>query len=101
MTTVVKRRLIDFDVQNLANVAWASATVKNLDEKLFAELAGRAAQWSVAFDSQAVQMILWAVLQGECAVVSCSLFFRAYQGICCCAPCCRTLLIDSEKQHHR
>ena len=43
LTTAAERRLSEFNEQNVANTAWAFATVNYRDEKLFAALA-RAAE---------------------------------------------------------
>ena len=43
LARVVERRVSEFNAQNLANTAWAFATMHELDEKMFTALA-RAAE---------------------------------------------------------
>ena len=40
LARAAERRLSEFNVQGVANTAWASAIVKHRDEKLFSALAG-------------------------------------------------------------
>ena len=50
----------EFKPQNLANMAWACATVNRLDEKLFAALA-RSSEWRlIEFNVQDFLITLWA-----------------------------------------
>ena len=44
LATAAERRLSEFNPQNVANTAWAFATVNYRDEKLFAALAIAAAR---------------------------------------------------------
>ena len=50
-----------YNSQNLANTAWAFATVKHSDEKLFTVLA-RAVDWRLGeFNTQGLANTLWAL----------------------------------------
>ena len=50
--TAAKRRMNDFNSQDLANAAWAFATADLSDESLFAALATAAEQHMREFNSQ-------------------------------------------------
>ena len=51
LATAAERRLSDFNPQNVANTAWAFATVNYRDEKLFAALA-RATECRLSYFNQ-------------------------------------------------
>ena len=72
LATAAKRRLSAFNPQEVANTAWACATVNYRDEKLFAALATASERLS-GFNPALVQMALWAFSQRECVLVSWSL----------------------------
>ena len=55
-----ERRLSEFNVQNLANTAWAFATVNRPDEKLFTALARAAEQRVSEFNVQDLANMAWA-----------------------------------------
>ena len=52
--------LNDFQPQNLSNIAWALATVKHSDHRLFAALAREAGQHLHEFKAQALANTAWA-----------------------------------------
>ena len=54
LATAAKRRLSDFNPQEVANTAWAFATVNYRDEKLFAALARAAERRLTHFNPQEV-----------------------------------------------
>ena len=64
-----ERRLSDFNPQDVANTAWAFATVNYRDEKLFAALAIAAERRLSGFSLPSIQMALWAFSQREHVVV--------------------------------
>ena len=54
MKDAAQQRMSDFNVQDLANTAWAFATAGQLDAKLFTTLA-RASEWRVGdFNAQSL-----------------------------------------------
>ena len=55
-----QRRLSEFNVQGLANTAWAFATVNLLDKKLFAALAREAERRVSEFNAQDLANTAWA-----------------------------------------
>ena len=59
LARAAKRRLSDFNPQDVANTAWASATAKYRDEKLFAALA-RAVERLSEFNPQEGANTAWA-----------------------------------------
>ena len=56
-----QRSLGDFNVQNLANTAWAFATAGHSDAQLFTTLARAAQQRMGAFNAQELGNIAWAI----------------------------------------
>ena len=60
LSTAAKRRLSDFNPQDVANTAWAFATVNYRDEKLFAALARAAERRLREFKAQNVANTAWA-----------------------------------------
>ena len=48
----VERRVSEFNAQDVANTAWALATVDQSDEKLFTELARAVERWVSEFKTQ-------------------------------------------------
>ena len=65
LATAAERRLSDFNPQEVANTAWAFATVNYRDEKLLAALAIAAERRLSAFSLPFFQMALWAFSQRE------------------------------------
>ena len=61
MARATELRLGDFNVQGLANTAWAFATVSQLHAELFAALARAAQQRMGAFDAQELGNIAWSI----------------------------------------
>ncbi len=60
LSRAAEHRVSEFNAQDVANTAWAFATVKRPDEKLFAALA-RAADWPVSeFKMQELANTAWA-----------------------------------------
>ena len=53
-------RVSEFNAQNLANTAWAFATVNRPDDKLFIALARAAAQRGSEFNAQELANTAWA-----------------------------------------
>ncbi|PKA66728.1 hypothetical protein AXF42_Ash003383 [Apostasia shenzhenica] len=65
---VVEMRVVDFNAQNLANVAGAFALMQHSAPELFALLAVKAAQVVQSFKEQEVSQLLWAFASlNECA----------------------------------
>ena len=60
LVRAAERRLTTFNPQNVANTAWACATVNYRDEKLFAALARAAERRLSNFDPQNVANTAWA-----------------------------------------
>ena len=54
------QELREFNAQNLANTAWAFATLKLLDEKLFTVLASQAEQQLSELNAQELANTAWA-----------------------------------------
>ena len=52
--------MMDFNSQNLANTAWAFATVGHKDERLFSTLAAAAERRTMDFNSQNLANTAWA-----------------------------------------
>ena len=60
LTRAAEQRVSEFNAQELANTAWAFATVGQSDTKLVATLA-RAAEWRVRkFNTQELANTAWA-----------------------------------------
>ena len=66
MTRIALRCLVEFNAQDLANTAWAFATVDLLHELLFAALA-RAAElmWGGEFKAQDPANMAWAFVTAD------------------------------------
>ena len=66
LARAAERRLSEFNVQELANTAWAFAAWKRLEAKLLAAMARAAERRLSEFNVQAFVMTLWAyhVCQG-------------------------------------
>ena len=60
LATAAERRLTHFNPQEVANTAWACATVKYRDETLFAVLARKAERWLSELKSQELANTAWA-----------------------------------------
>ena len=58
---MAERRLDDFNAQELANTAWAFATVGQKDEQLFKALARMAERRLAKFKAQALANTAWAL----------------------------------------
>ena len=70
LARVVKRQLSASNPQDVANTAWACATVNYRDEKLFAALARAAERRLSEYNPSDIQVALWASLFRECVLVS-------------------------------
>ena len=60
LARAAERRLSDFNPQDVANSAWAFATVKDRNEKLFAALARAAERRLSEFNPQELANTAWA-----------------------------------------
>ena len=60
LATAAERRLTHFNPQEVANTAWAFATVNYRDEKLFAALARASKRRLGDFNPQEVASTAWA-----------------------------------------
>ena len=65
LATAAKRRLSDFNPQDVANTAWAFATVNYRDEKLFAALA-RVAERSSRYAARSSSVFCIGAILMEC-----------------------------------
>ena len=65
LVIAAERRLSEFKGQDLANTAWAFATVNHRDEKLFTVLAITAERPLSDVNVYAIQIALWASSQHE------------------------------------
>ena len=66
LATAAEGRLSEFKPQNVANTAWAFATVNYRDEKLFAALASAAERRLNNFHPQNVANTAWAFATAKC-----------------------------------
>ena len=55
-----EQRVRDFNAHDLANTAWAFATVGQADEQLFAALAKVAKRLGIELEPQAIANMAWA-----------------------------------------
>ena len=60
LTSMADWRATEFNAQDLANTAWAFATVGSSDEKLFVALASTAERRVSEFDVQSLANTAWA-----------------------------------------
>ena len=100
LAIAAERRLNKFNPQDVANTAWAFATVSYRDEKLFAALAIAAARRLSEFNLFSIQMALWGLSQGEHVLVSWSPVSHSNLDICCSALRCGALLVEDEYKQH-
>ena len=82
--------------QELANTAFAFATVNHGDDKLFALLARWAYQLADYFNFPSIQMALWASSQREHVLVSWSHAFHSDSDFCRYAVRCGDSLLEDE-----
>ena len=65
LARAAERRLSELKLQELANTAWAYATAKHRDERLFAALARTAKRRLSEFNAQEVANTAWAFATGN------------------------------------